>query len=123
MATSHPTWGVPLDEYIRSNPTDHTLYKISNEVISEKQLRTFAQNVIDEICEEKDVSVTKLESIMTLSHSPDTYTMFEDPALIHGCIKLLAGIKIHGRAAVCRFSLFERVLTVFSSLLAIIMDT
>lgn len=104
MATHHTIWGAPLDEYIHSNPTDHTLYKVSSQIFSEKQIRTFAQDAIDRICERKDVSVTMLESIMTLTHYPEAYILFEDTGLVDGCIKLLADIKINGRATVSHFS-------------------
>jgi hypothetical protein len=113
MTQIHPLWGRPFTQYVSSYRLNDTRARVGGTLDFEVEQYYNTREAVYKICKlagegkvvdysnkEDQVTLPMLKSIMRLSLLPNTLPHLGLPALISGCIKLMASVQCSGKSSV-----------------------
>ncbi|KAF8600945.1 hypothetical protein BDV93DRAFT_525021 [Ceratobasidium sp. AG-I] len=93
MAEPHPLWGRSLDQYAAFYGHNSSRRGLPSNLIPDHLSRIKGQEAMAKMCQGGEVTLDMLRSVLQLALSPSTLRDFNNPFLIHICLKLISQVK------------------------------
>ena len=106
MTEPHPRWGRSLDQYVTFYGHNSSRRGVSSNLIPDHLSRIRGREALGKMCRGGEVTLDMLRLVLQLALSPSTLREFNNPYLIHVCLRSMSEMKSLSKLPVSCMLLF-----------------